>query len=194
MPVPEEFRYPLGRVVPTKVPVNSSAGSHGGPCEPPAPAAPGTLKVTLTQSARREAQSVEIPENLLCLFSAQVEERAGSYVIEVPEQELQHGELAECGIYRVSIHAADSPAPATPPRPDTQPAKEVTTPPVESGETRLVEIEDIGTQGDGITRVDRGFVVIVPETETGERVTVEITDVKSNVAFAEVVERHSYYE
>jgi predicted RNA-binding protein with TRAM domain len=66
--------------------------------------------------------------------------------------------------------------------------------PVEEGEERTVEIEDIGEQGDGITRVERGFVVIVPDTEQGERVTVEITDVRENVAFAEVVERRSYYE
>jgi predicted RNA-binding protein with TRAM domain len=67
-------------------------------------------------------------------------------------------------------------------------------PPVEEGEQRDVEIEDIGEQGDGISRVDRGFVVIVPDTEQGERVTVQITDVRENVAFAEVVERLSYYE
>jgi predicted RNA-binding protein with TRAM domain len=65
---------------------------------------------------------------------------------------------------------------------------------VDEGETREVEIEDIGEQGDGITRVERGFVVIVPDTEQGERATVEITDVRENVAFAEVVERLSYYE
>jgi len=67
-------------------------------------------------------------------------------------------------------------------------------PSVEEGEQRTVEIEDIGDQGDGITRVERGFVVIVPDTEQGERVTVEITDVRENVAFAEVVERVSYYD
>ena len=68
------------------------------------------------------------------------------------------------------------------------------TPPVEEGEQRTVEIEDLGDQGDGITRVERGFVVIVPDSKQGERVTVEITDVQRNVAFAEVVERLDYYE
>jgi predicted RNA-binding protein with TRAM domain len=53
---------------------------------------------------------------------------------------------------------------------------------------------DIGDQGDGITRVERGFVVIVPDTKETERVTIEITDVRENVAFAEVVERVSYYD
>jgi predicted RNA-binding protein with TRAM domain len=60
-------------------------------------------------------------------------------------------------------------------------------PPVEEGERREVEIEDIGDQGDGITRVERGFVVIVPETKPGDRVTIEIADVQQNVAFAEVL-------
>jgi len=65
---------------------------------------------------------------------------------------------------------------------------------VEEGEQRDAEIEDIGEQGDGITRVERGFVVIVPDTELGERVTVEITDVRENVAFAEVTDRLSYFD
>jgi predicted RNA-binding protein with TRAM domain len=57
-----------------------------------------------------------------------------------------------------------------------------------------VDIEDIGDQGDGVTRVERGFVVIVPDTKQGERVTIEITDVRQNVAFADVIERMDYYE
>ncbi|WP_328766624.1 TRAM domain-containing protein [Haloarcula nitratireducens] len=67
-------------------------------------------------------------------------------------------------------------------------------PPVEEGETRRVEIEDIGEQGDGVARVERGYVVIVPDTELGERVAVEIQTVTENVAFAEVTERISYYD
>jgi len=67
-------------------------------------------------------------------------------------------------------------------------------PPVEAGETRTVEIEDVGDQGDGITRVERGFVVIVSGTDKGERVRIEITQVQENVAFADVVERLDYYE
>ncbi|SEH45404.1 Predicted RNA-binding protein, contains TRAM domain [Halopenitus malekzadehii] len=137
---------------------------------------------------------MEISEELRCLFSGTVEERNGSYVIEVPEQELRLGDLQADETYRVAV----LPAPATNeadntdtvPQPEQPPQK----PPVEEGEQRTVEIENIGDQGDGITRVDRGFVVIVPDTEQSERVTIEITDVRENVAFAEVVERVSYYE
>lgn len=62
-------------------------------------------------------------------------------------------------------------------------------PPVTEGETRDVVIEDTGEQGDGITRVERGFVVIAPDTEPDEHVEIEITDVRENVAFAEIVDR-----
>ncbi|OYR53885.1 hypothetical protein DJ73_06175 [Halorubrum sp. Ea1] len=50
-------------------------------------------------------------------------------------------------------------------------------------------MENIGEQGDGIAKIDRGYVVIVPETTVGERVTVELETVRDNVAFADVVER-----
>ncbi|EJN57658.1 TRAM domain-containing protein [Halogranum salarium B-1] len=66
--------------------------------------------------------------------------------------------------------------------------------PVEKGDQRTVDIEDIGEQGDGIARTDRGYVLIVPDTEKGERVTVEVTDVSESVGFADVVERKPYYE
>jgi len=165
---------------------------------------------------------MEISDQLRCLFSAQVTEKDGSYVVEVPKQEVRSGGIDPGETYRVAL----VPSPATndsttrsrasdddqsrsngsgPNRdrnPDDGPSQSTNgssgrdrqRPPVEEGETRRVEIEDIGEQGDGITRVERGFVVIVPDTEQGERVTVEITDVRDTVAFAEVVERLSYYE
>lgn len=60
--------------------------------------------------------------------------------------------------------------------------------PVEEGETYEVDIEDLGSKGDGIARVDN-FVVFVPETEVGERVEVEINSVGRKFAFGDVVER-----
>ena len=125
---------------------------------------------------------MEISEQLRCLFSAPVEKQGDSYVVEVPEQEVRHGELQPGQSYRVAIlssSASDDTKDAT-----TEPGNDrgPPVPPVEEGEQRTVEIEDLGEQGDGITRVERGFVVIVPDTEQGERVTVEITDVRENVA------------
>ena len=60
--------------------------------------------------------------------------------------------------------------------------------PVEPGELRMVTISDRGRRGDGIARVDHGFVVIVPETVPDDRVLVEITEVRDSYAMAEVIE------
>jgi len=61
-------------------------------------------------------------------------------------------------------------------------------PPVEESEQRDVKIENLGDQGDGIAKVEHGYVVIVPEMSVGDRVTVEIQQVRENVAFADVVD------
>lgn len=135
---------------------------------------------------------MELSDNLLCLFSGRVEQRDGTYVVEIPEQELEVGALDDETTYRFAV-IADSPPSGSPSgSPGTDaPTRDDDTPdpPVAEGDTREVEIEDLGDQGDGITRVERGFVVIVPDTEPGERVQIEITDVRDNVAFGEVVAR-----
>lgn len=142
---------------------------------------------------------MEISEDLQCLFSATIDQRDGAYVIEVPDDELRVGSLDAAETYRVALlpaPGADGQPSGEQPSSESAPSRERSglTPPVEEGEQRAVEIEDIGEQGDGLTRVERGFVVIVPDTETGERVRIEVTDVKENVAFGAVKERLSYYE
>ncbi|PSQ22010.1 deoxyribonuclease [Halobacteriales archaeon QS_9_67_17] len=149
---------------------------------------------------------MDISDQLRCLFSAEVETRDDSYVIDVPARELELGELREDETYRVAIFRSSSTdgetadtsgeaGEATTPQPtrDRDPSSPPS-PPVDEGEQRTVEIEDTGDQGDGLTRVERGFVVIVPDAEEGERVRIEIADVQENVAFADVVERLSYYD
>ncbi|WP_226039658.1 TRAM domain-containing protein [Natrinema sp. DC36] len=152
---------------------------------------------------------MKISDQLLCLFSGQVEERDESYVVEVPKRELQLGDVEEGRPYRVAVLSPSTDsndegqqeptaeternAMATADRRSSQTHGSLE-PPVEAGETRTVEIEDVGDQGDGITRVERGFVVIVSGTDKGERVRIEITQVQENVAFADVVERLDYYE
>ena len=137
---------------------------------------------------------MDVPEELNCLFSAQLSEEDGTYVIEVPDREVEVGQLQKHGIYRVALFSSPADADGSPERAQSEQNSEHHQPPVEEGETRTVEIEDIGDQGDGITRVERGYVVIVPSAEQGERVRIEITDVQTNVAFASVVERLSYYD
>ncbi|EMA61895.1 TRAM domain-containing protein [Halorubrum lipolyticum] len=135
---------------------------------------------------------MEISEKLLCLFSADVREEDGEYVVEVPRREVEAGALEPGETYRVAFisrsesetdETADKRVDASASRADDGPQ-----PPVEPGEMRYVEIEDLGKQGDGIARVERGYVIIVPDTEVGERVKIEVTEVKSNFAVGEVVE------
>ncbi|MFB6166501.1 MAG: TRAM domain-containing protein [Haloarculaceae archaeon] len=128
---------------------------------------------------------MEISEKLLCLFSADVETSGDSYVIEVPRREIDTGSIDPGETYRVALIASEDEG-ATESE-STEPSDEPQ-PPVEPGEIRYVEIEDIGKQGDGIARVERGYVIIVPGAEIGERVKVEITEVKSNFAVGEIIE------
>lgn len=149
---------------------------------------------------------MNVPEQLTCLFSTTVEKQDQSYVIEVPKDEVDIGavdptETHQLGILSLSethesapepTQSRESPATRAEPEPDNN--HDHGQPPVSEGDTRIVEIEEMGDQGDGLARVDRGFVVIVSDTERGERVKIEIETVRENVAFARVVERLDYYE
>jgi len=59
--------------------------------------------------------------------------------------------------------------------------------PVDEGDVVEVEIDDLGSKGDGIARVD-GFVIFVPGGEVGETYDVEVTSVGRKFAFAEIPE------
>lgn len=141
---------------------------------------------------------MELSDDLLTVYSGKVEQRDGSHVVEVPEREIEYGSLEDGEVYRIVVLPQKASSNAD--RDESTDAAGVgeetgfSGPPVEAGEQRTVEIESMGDQGDGIARVERGYVVIVPETEVDERVTVEIADVRENVAFADVVKRHPYYE
>jgi len=132
---------------------------------------------------------MDIPPELHCLFSATLEEEDGTAVVEIPEEEIHRGELQDGETYRVAL--LSSPTSSETKQPTIEPTSDPTPPepPVDEGETRSVEIDTIGDQGDGLARVERGFVVIVPDTKQGDHVAIEITDVRENVAFAQVVER-----
>jgi len=60
------------------------------------------------------------------------------------------------------------------------------TAPVAEGEERDVVVEDVGSDGDGVVKID-GYALFVPGTETGDEVRIRVTDVKPNFGFAEVV-------
>jgi predicted RNA-binding protein with TRAM domain len=137
---------------------------------------------------------VEIPDSLQSVFSAPVQEQNGTYVLEVPSGELKHEAITLGETYRVAV--LDAPGTT---EQSTEPAERADEsrrngqrgppePPVDEGEIREVTIETVGDQGDGIAKVERGYVVIVPETQPGEQPTIRIDDVRQNVAFASVID------
>jgi predicted RNA-binding protein with TRAM domain len=136
---------------------------------------------------------VKLPDRLECLFTASVDQRGDSYRIEIPRSELEQGEVQNGETYRIALLPSPPQTGGTDAsQQDDAAASSGTmehvpqTPPVAEGDMREVTIETIGDRGDGIAKVDRGYVVIVPETEPGDEVSVEITNVRENVAFAQV--------
>jgi 23S rRNA (uridine2552-2'-O)-methyltransferase len=65
-------------------------------------------------------------------------------------------------------------------------AKNFLTAPVRAGDVVEVAIEDTGSEGDGIARVE-GFTLFVEGADEGDSLTVEVTDVKPRYGFADPV-------
>lgn len=141
---------------------------------------------------------MEITDDVHGVFSADITEQDGSYTVTIPKREITRGDVDDDAVYRVALIETPTTATGEPTsetaksQTDTHPntpADDESGPPVDVGDRRVVEIEAIGEQGDGIARVEHGYVIIVPETEEGEQVTIEVNEVNQNVAFGDVVER-----
>jgi predicted RNA-binding protein with TRAM domain len=152
----------------------------------------------------------EIADSLRLLFETSLERDGDRYVVPIPADLVESGGLSTTEPYRVALvssdettrtgRSTDDPArrqltrSAEPDADDGQGRTGVGSsehgrqPPVDPGDVRSVTIDTLGDRGDGLARVERGFVVIVPGTEPGDRVDVEITEVRETVAFAEPVD------
>ncbi|GAB3328796.1 TRAM domain-containing protein [Haloplanus salinarum] len=143
---------------------------------------------------------MEFLDSLLCMFTSRVTSRNGSYTLEIPEQEIEVGSLEEGKRYRVALFdasevgavevggnssGATGHVSGTQQQPNN--SEVLDQPPVDEGEIREVELEDIGEKGDGIARIPPGYVVFVENTSPGDRVRIEITEARDNFAFADVV-------
>ena len=62
--------------------------------------------------------------------------------------------------------------------------------PISVGEEYVVDIEDIGREGDGIARIE-SFILFVPDAELGERVPIRVESVQESFATATVVDEPS---
>ena len=70
-----------------------------------------------------------------------------------------------------------------------QPIEDLKSQPVKPGQDIVVEVEDIHESGAGVGRTDDGFIVLVDGVLPPARARVEITQVRSNHARAEELER-----
>jgi len=138
---------------------------------------------------------VEISDSVRLLFESQIEDSSGEYTVTIPKALVEDGSIDAESAYRVALLEAPAAEQASEAESDATESTAKTAsraarsqgPPVEEGEVRSVTIDTLGDQGDGIAKVERGFIVIVPGTQPGDQVDVEITDVKESVAFAEPV-------
>lgn len=155
----------------------------------------------------------EISDSLRLLFETSLEDDGDRYVVPVPKPLVDDGALSAGETYRVAlltaavdgIDAADGETDVTSKNAANASAassessrsssagssrsassdRRVQEPPVDEGDIRSVTIDTLGDQGDGIAKVERGFILIVPGTEPGDQLNVRVTDVKETVAFAE---------
>lgn len=65
--------------------------------------------------------------------------------------------------------------------------------PVEEGDEYVVDVEDIGDEGDGIAHVE-DFVVLVPDAKLGDQVRVRIENVQDDFAVGEILEHETDVE
>ena len=61
--------------------------------------------------------------------------------------------------------------------------------PVKENQELEVVIDDIGSRGDGIAKI-QGFMIFVPGSKVGERVRVKILSVADKFAVAEKIEHN----
>ncbi|ELZ94490.1 hypothetical protein C440_09938 [Haloferax mucosum ATCC BAA-1512] len=150
-----------------------------------------------------------ISDSLRLLFETSLERDEDRYVVSIPKELVESGSISTDELYRVALLTSDEtvtsesmtePAVSRAETTESEPepvqsgvrsatrdshSSQPRQPPVAEGDIRSVTIDTLGDQGDGIAKVERGFVIIVPGTKPGDRVNVEITDVKQTVAFAE---------
>ena len=133
-------------------------------------------------------------DQIACRYIAQIEDDGGRYTIEVPDAEVEFGSLAANGAYHITIEHTGETQRATDDNAQQAETDTQSTPvqaPVAEGEELDVEIEDVGQQGDGIARVGPGYVLIVPGSEVGDELTVEVQQVTPNFGFAEIIDEET---
>ena len=132
--------------------------------------------------------------DMLCMFAAQVteDESGDGYVLEVPANEVEYGSLNEGDTVQVMLTEQGSTGAGGGNRNDTyNDSTQNQTPPVDENDVlEEMEIVSLGDQGDGITRTEEGYVIVVPNSSVGDVLDVKITQVNENYAKADIEREH----
>jgi predicted RNA-binding protein with TRAM domain len=151
---------------------------------------------------------LEIPDKLKSLHTSEVVEINGGYYVQIPDSEVEYGSVKEGEQYQCAVIERDEDSGVSensitrnqdPSGQDRSTGRSRNThqqyeegPPVEEGDKLQVEIESTGDEGDGVARVDRGYVIMVEDAKPGDNPLVEVKSVKENVAFASVLEYNTH--
>lgn len=137
----------------------------------------------------------DTPGELQSIYTAEIVARDDEYMIEIPTREVELGTVSPGDVIQVALLTSPDVGPDVEKthsgfddQRQSSDGREQVDPPVSEGETLEVTIESVGDQGDGVAKVDRGYVLIVPGTKPGEQPVVRVETVKENVGFAEVIE------
>ncbi len=112
----------------------------------------------------------------------------GNFLVKVFQGDMFPDFLAEVKREFASVQAHSPPASRKESAETYIVAKHLLTSPVRIGDVLDLEIQSLGRSGDGVAAVE-GFAIIVRGAKPGERVRVRIEAVKSNFAFAKILER-----
>ena len=119
-----------------------------------------------------------------CKYTARLERDGDRYVVEIPNREIDLGSLSPGDVCQVTVdlleHGSEEDAAGGAPA-DEDGA------PVTVGQRLTVEIDDVGQQDDGIARVGQGYVLIVPGSDVGDEVDVEVQHTNPTYGFAEIL-------
>lgn len=130
------------------------------------------------------------------VFSEEVLEDGERYVIEIPPSLEGDTGVHPDETYRIALisdaselirRAGQGDSKEATRAPNTSEPTASRTAPVSTDETLSVTITADGTHGDGVAKVNGGFVIFVPEASVGEEVLVRVTDVKGTYAQAEII-------
>jgi len=130
----------------------------------------------------------KISRKLACLYSAMIDTEGDSSTIAVPKRESITPARSNRDPPRALLTSTQSDSETATASPTTEaessPPSSIDQPSVTEDD---VETETLGDQGDGIAKIDPGYVIIVPETAVDDRVAVRIDTAEANMVSVEII-------